>query len=77
MIDRTSAGLLLALAAAFTAAGCARQAQGDVADQVRKGALGVVAAYNAQDAQRTAAYDAPDYVGIYHGSPNTVGPRGR
>jgi ketosteroid isomerase-like protein len=74
MIDRRSAGLLLALAAAFTAAGCARQAQGDVADQVRSGALGVVAAYNAQDAQRTAAYDAPDYVGIYHGSPNTVGP---
>jgi ketosteroid isomerase-like protein len=34
----------------------------------------VVAAYNAQDAHAAAAYDAPDYVGIYHGSPNTVGP---
>jgi ketosteroid isomerase-like protein len=41
---------------------------------VRKAALGVVAAYNAQDAHAAAAYDAPDYVGIYHGSPNTVGP---
>ena len=58
-----------------TAAGCARQhAQADVASQVRKDALAVVAAYNAQDANAAAAYDAPDYVGVYHGTPNTIGP---
>lgn len=75
MTDRTSTGLLLALAAAATLAGCARHAHRDVADQVRRDALGMVAAYNAQDAHKAAAYDAPDYVGVYHGAPNTVGPQ--
>jgi ketosteroid isomerase-like protein len=45
-----------------------------VGDEIRKQALGVVAAYNAQDAHAAAAYDAPDYVGVFHGQPNTVGP---
>ena len=62
------------LAAALLLAGCARSGEPDVADQVHKNALGVVAAYNAQDAHAAAAYDAPDYVGVYHGSANTVGP---
>ena len=66
---------LLALAfAAPAVAGCARDDTAGVADQVRKDALGVVAAYNRQDARAAAAYDAPDYVGIYHGTPNTIGP---
>lgn len=73
-----SFALLLAPAAASALAGCARQSApadtGAIADQVRKDALGVVAAYNAQDAHRAASYDAPDYVGVYHGSPNTIGP---
>jgi ketosteroid isomerase-like protein len=72
------APLLLALAAASALTACTRQpAQPDttaIAAQVRKDALGVVAAYNAQDAHAAASYDAPDYVGIYHGSPNVVGP---
>ena len=55
-------------------AGCAPHGHGDVAAEVRKNALGVVAAYNAQDAHATAAFDAPDYVGVYHGSPNVNGP---
>lgn len=46
----------------------------ETAADVQKQAEGVVAAYNAQDAAKTAAYDAPDYVGIYHGTPNTNGP---
>ena len=33
----------------------------------------MVAAYNRLDAHAAAAYDAPDYVGVYHGTPNTVG----
>jgi ketosteroid isomerase-like protein len=55
-------------------AGCSRQADTATTEQVRKDALGVVAAYNAQDARAAAAYDAPDYVGVYHGTPNTIGP---
>lgn len=66
---------LLALAAASSLAGCGAHADTNkVADQVRKDALGVVAAYNAQDARAAAAYDAADYLGVYHGSANTVGP---
>lgn len=53
---------------------CSGQANSGTADEIRKAALAVVAAYNAQDAHAAAAYDAPDYMGIYHGSPNTVGP---
>ena len=61
--------------AALALAGCSPRAEdASVADQVRKNALGVVAAYNANDAHGAAAYDAPDYVGVYHGSPNTIGP---
>jgi len=75
MVHRTL-GPLLALSAAL--AGCARYASppdsSAVAEQVRKNALGVVAAYNARDAHAAAAYDAPDYVGVYHGTANTVGP---
>ena len=74
MINRTFAALL----AASALAACARQAAqpdtGKVADQVRADALGVVAAYNAQDAHKAASDDAPDYVGVYHGTANTVGP---
>jgi ketosteroid isomerase-like protein len=68
---KTVAGMALLLALA----GCARHADtGKVADEVRSQALGVVAAYNAQDARKAASYDAPDYVGVYHGSANTIGP---
>jgi ketosteroid isomerase-like protein len=72
MINRTLAALLT-LTAAFALAGCAKQ-PANVADQVRTQAQDVVAAYNAQDAHKAASYDAPDYVGVYHGSPNTIGP---
>jgi ketosteroid isomerase-like protein len=78
MTKGTFAPLLLALVAASTLPACTRQSTqadtGAVIGQVHKDALGVVAAYNAQDAHKAAAYDAPDYVGVYHGSPNTVGP---
>jgi len=75
MVHRTL-GPLLALSAAL--AGCARYSgppdPSAVAEEVRKNALGVVAAYNARDAHAAAAYDAPDYVGVYHGTANTIGP---
>ena len=66
-------GCLLGVLAVAALAGCAQQPAGTAAD-IRRQALGVVAAYNAQDAHKAASYDAPDYVGVYHGAPNTVGP---
>jgi ketosteroid isomerase-like protein len=67
--------VLIALAATSALTGCAPHADtGKAAAEARTAALGVVAAYNRQDAQAAAAYDAPDYVGVYHGTPNTVGP---
>ena len=78
MTKSTIAGLVLTLAATAALSGCARYAgapdPADVAAQVRKDAAGVVAAYNAQDPHKAASYDAPDYVGLYHGTANTVGP---
>jgi ketosteroid isomerase-like protein len=77
MIDRTRIRLLIALAAGALVTGCMRQAGSDraaVAAEVRKDALEIVADYNAQDAAAAAAWDAPNYVGIYHGTANTVGP---
>jgi ketosteroid isomerase-like protein len=61
-------------AVALTLAACDRDTRAGAAADVRNAALGVVAAYNAQDAHKAAAYDAPDYVGIYHGTPNNIGP---
>lgn len=71
MTNRTLIALLVGGSAL---AGCSSRPQGDVGAEVRKAALGVVAAYNAGDAQKAASYDAPDYVGVYHGTPNTIGP---
>ena len=65
MIDRRRA-LLVTLTAASALAGGARY-NGDPDPAA-------LAAYTAQDAHAAAAFDAPDYVGVYHGSANTVGP---
>ena len=72
MIHRRA--ILFVLIAGTALAGCSERSEKSVADEVRKQALGVVAAYNAQDAHAAAAYDASDYVGVYHGQPNTIGP---
>ena len=75
MIDRRNAALLAL--AVCSLAGCRHHRLADAATvtaEVRKDAQGVVAAYNAQDAHKAASYDAPDYVGVYHGTANTVGP---
>ncbi|MGN6848063.1 MAG: hypothetical protein ACTHJK_01080 [Sphingomicrobium sp.] len=75
MMNRTRVSLLCAVAAASLVAGCARHADSSaVADQVRRDALALVADYNAQNATAAAAYDAPDYVGVFHGTANINGP---
>lgn len=78
MIHRTHVSLLCLLAAGSLLAGCERHHRhahaAAVGNEVRNQALAVVAAYNRQDAHAAAAYDAPDYVGVYHGTANTAGP---
>ena len=71
----------IAVALALALAGCNKpSAQGPAfgttatAKSVAADAEAVVAAYNAHDAERAVAFDAPDYVGIFHGGPNTVSP---
>lgn len=34
----------------------------------------IVAAVNARDAEKAVSHDAPDFVGMFHGGPNTNGP---
>jgi ketosteroid isomerase-like protein len=38
-----------------------------VATEVKAVAAEIIAAYNANDAKKTASYDAPDYLGLNHG----------
>lgn len=45
-----------------------------VKQQVQRHAREIVASYNAHDAARTASFDAPDYIGMFHGTPNVQGP---
>jgi len=75
MIDRTRTALLALAVCSLT--GCRHHRHAGpaaVTAEVRKDAQGVVAAYNAGDAHKAASYDAPDYVGVYHGTANTAGP---
>ena len=48
-----------------------------VAAEVRAVAAEIIAAYNAHDAKKTAAYDAPDYLGLNHGTPAVHGEQQR
>jgi ketosteroid isomerase-like protein len=74
MIDRTTASLLCALAAGSLLAGCERHHRFAQAAEVVQAARTIVSDYNAGNAAAAAAQDAPDFVGIFHGTPNNVGP---
>ena len=47
---------------------------GKIAEVVKANTAEVIAAFNAHDAEKAVSYDAPDYVGMFHGIPNVVGP---
>lgn len=46
-----------------------------VADAVKAQAAALTAAFNAHDAEKAVSFDAVDYVGMFHGMPNVVGPK--
>lgn len=45
-----------------------------VAEAVKADLTQMVGDFNAKDAAKAVAHDAPDYVGMFHGAPNVVGP---
>ena len=73
MIKGTRAALFCALAAGSLLAGCERHHRIESGEVVHA-AQTLVNDYNAGNAAAAAAQDAPDYVGIFHGTPNNVGP---
>ncbi len=44
-----------------------------VAEAVKADVTQLVADFNAKDVAKAVAHDAPDYVSMFHGAPNTVG----
>ena len=68
--------LSVSLAAALLIGGCdgkddGRQAQ--TATEVRDGMNQIVAAFAGRDADMAVSFDGPDFVGMYHGTPNLSG----
>ena len=45
-----------------------------VSTEVKAAMADVISSFNARDAEKSVAYDAPDYVGMFHGADNVVGP---
>jgi ketosteroid isomerase-like protein len=77
LIARTAvAGLVLtALAACNQAPGTARAVDtATVVEMVKADIRQLVVDYNAHDAAKVAGHDAPDYVSMFHGVANAIGP---
>jgi ketosteroid isomerase-like protein len=70
-------GVVLASALIATAlAGCGKPKPATTltADGVKADVHSLIAAFNAHDAAKTVSHDAPDFVGMYHGMANNLGP---
>jgi ketosteroid isomerase-like protein len=78
MMHFTRASLIFLAATGSLLSGCHHDHRprdtDKVAAEVRRDALALVSDYNSGNAEAAAAQDAPDYVGVFHGAPNTVGP---
>jgi ketosteroid isomerase-like protein len=72
------AGLMAASLCACTPPKAASPAvdTGKAADAVKADAAAIVAAINAHDVAKAVSHDSPDFVGMFHGQPNAVGPAG-
>lgn len=69
---------LTGAAALSLIAGCSQSPPaGDsakVAAQVKGTMATIISSFNARDAEKSVSFDAPDYVGMFHGTDNVVGP---
>ena len=63
---------------AFTLAACTKPAAtadtSKIADMIKADTAQLVEHFNARDAEKAVSHDAPDYVGMFHGMPNVIGP---
>lgn len=68
--------LAIAAAAAMAVWGCGKPKSSATltADRVKNDVHDLIAAFNAHDAVRTVSHDAPDFVGMFHGMANNLGP---
>ncbi len=69
---------VIVVAAAFTLSACTKPAAtadtAKIADTIKADVAQLVEHFNARDAEKAVSHDAPDYVGMFHGTPNVVGP---
>jgi ketosteroid isomerase-like protein len=70
-IALTVAGALAAVSAIGVGSAAA-----DPAADVTADAHQIIAAFNAHDAAAAVSHDAPNFVGMFHGAPNYLGPAG-
>ncbi len=74
------AGFTLAALLAGTLGACTKPAAAPAVDTAKIAAAltadmdGLIASFNAHDAEAAVAHDSPTYVGMFHGQPNVVGP---
>lgn len=75
------AGAALSALLAASLAGCAKPEAAKpevdtakIADTVKADVNQLVADFNAKDAEKSVSHDAPDYVGMMHGTANVKGP---
>ena len=74
--------LATAAAAAGLLAGCGAHSAAaptdaaKISQAVKTDVATLVAAFNKHDAAKSVSFDAPDYVGMFHGLPNVIGPEG-
>ena len=76
MRDTRKLGLTAALATAILISGCHGKGDGRQAKteaEVRDGMTQIVTAFAARDADKAVSFDGPDFVGIFHGTPNLNG----
>ena len=76
MLMPTRLRLLPVIAGLALVAGCnpAPAADGAKArEEVKTAMAGIVAAFVARDADKAVSWDGPDFVGMFHGTPNVIG----
>ena len=73
----SAAAAVLGMLAGCSAKNAAEPAATDAAQitqAVKADVATLVTAFNSRDAEKAVSFDAPDYVGMFHGQPNVVGP---